>query len=100
MLKKVYNDRPFIVYVLRILLEHVQRNPDVKIISDDELKINLYLKNLMFLLQSVQELVNVNEELMLLMIECINELTSRNSAAIRKLVKSIGFFEFKDDLLI
>ena len=50
MLKKVYNDRPFIVYVLRILLEHVQRNPDVKIISDDELKINLYLKNLMFLL--------------------------------------------------
>jgi hypothetical protein len=37
---------------------------------------------------------------MLLMIECINELTSKNSSDIRKLVMSVGFFEFKDDLLI
>ncbi len=37
---------------------------------------------------------------MVLMIECISELTSKNSAGIRKLIMTVGCFEFKDDLLI
>ena len=37
---------------------------------------------------------------MLMIIECINELTSRNSGNIRKLLMNNGFFEFKDNTFI
>lgn len=100
MLKKIYNDRPFIVGTIRLYLQYIQEEPDLRRVSQDDGKVHLYLKNLIFMMTSVEELVNVNEQLMVLMIECIHELTSKNSAGVRKLIMVVGCFEFMDDLLI
>ena len=51
-------------------------------------------------MSGVEEIIGMNPKVMIFMLYCINLLASKNSGEVRSIMKSAGYFEFRDTLLI
>jgi hypothetical protein len=90
---------PFMPIVFELVLNLIEENPCFDSPTTPSKHLNNFMRNLMNLFN---EMEGIDHQGMLFfrVMQLINSLASVNTPAVRSLMKSCGYFEFRDNLLI
>ena len=95
-LLKIYEeDISFVESIIKNLIVKTCENPLLKQTTEN---IN-FLKNIANVFNNIEELIGVNPEIIMLIMQSINILASKNSLEIRTLMKNLNLFELRETFL-